>query len=141
MFLCSLIEELCAKEENFKTGCNFNFGHECSSNATFCGVTAFTDLCCAAVRTDAPCMHHETSHSKIQRFQFENLLNCLNQAFNVDDLFLGATIVAEPLKLTTESVKILREGGMNLRKFQTNSRKLRKKWLENIVISLNSDIP
>ena len=29
MFLCSLIEELCAKEENFKTGCNFNFGHEC----------------------------------------------------------------------------------------------------------------
>ena len=29
MFLCSLIEELCAKEENDKTGCNFNFGHEC----------------------------------------------------------------------------------------------------------------
>ena len=30
MFLCSLIEELCTKEENDKTGCNFNFGHECS---------------------------------------------------------------------------------------------------------------
>ena len=29
MFLCSLIEELCIKEENAKTGCNFNFGHEC----------------------------------------------------------------------------------------------------------------
>ena len=29
MFLCSLIEELCTKEENDKTGCNFNFGHEC----------------------------------------------------------------------------------------------------------------
>ena len=29
MFLCSLNEELCAKEENGKTGCNFNFGHEC----------------------------------------------------------------------------------------------------------------
>ena len=28
MFLCSLIEELCTKEENDKTGCNFNFGHE-----------------------------------------------------------------------------------------------------------------
>ena len=29
MFLCSLIEELCTKEENDKTGCNFNFGHVC----------------------------------------------------------------------------------------------------------------
>ena len=28
MLLCSLIEELCTKEENDKTGCNFNFGHE-----------------------------------------------------------------------------------------------------------------
>ena len=29
MFLCSLVEELYTKEENDKTGCNFNFGHEC----------------------------------------------------------------------------------------------------------------
>ena len=29
MFLCSLIEEMCRKEESDKTGCNFNFGHEC----------------------------------------------------------------------------------------------------------------
>ena len=29
MFLCSLIEELCRTEESDKTGCNFNFGHEC----------------------------------------------------------------------------------------------------------------
>ena len=29
MFLRSLIEELLTKEENDKTGCNFNFGHEC----------------------------------------------------------------------------------------------------------------
>ena len=34
MFLCSLIEELCTKEENDKTGCNFNFGHECSFSQT-----------------------------------------------------------------------------------------------------------
>ena len=32
MFLCSLIEELRTKEENDKTGCNFNFGHECIMN-------------------------------------------------------------------------------------------------------------
>ena len=30
MFLCSLIEELCSKEENDKTGCKLNFGHECT---------------------------------------------------------------------------------------------------------------
>ena len=30
MHLCSLIEELCTKEENDKASCNFNFGHECS---------------------------------------------------------------------------------------------------------------
>ena len=29
MFLSSLIEELCIKEENNKTGCKLNFGHEC----------------------------------------------------------------------------------------------------------------
>ena len=31
MFFCSLIEELCTKEENYKTSCNFNFGHVCST--------------------------------------------------------------------------------------------------------------
>ena len=31
MFLCSLIDELCTKKENDKTGCNLNFGHECIS--------------------------------------------------------------------------------------------------------------
>ena len=35
MFLCSLIEELCTKEENDKTGCNFNFGHECIIDSFF----------------------------------------------------------------------------------------------------------
>ena len=35
MFFCSLIEELCTKEENYKTSCNFNFGHECRSEMPF----------------------------------------------------------------------------------------------------------
>ena len=38
MFLCSLIEELCTKEENVKTGCNFNFGHECILNGVIMSV-------------------------------------------------------------------------------------------------------
>ena len=32
MFLSSLIEELCTKEENDKTGCKLNFEHECNSD-------------------------------------------------------------------------------------------------------------
>ena len=30
MFLYSLIEELSTKEENNKTGCSFNFEHQCN---------------------------------------------------------------------------------------------------------------
>ena len=29
MFLCLLTEELCSKEGNNKTGCSFNFEHQC----------------------------------------------------------------------------------------------------------------
>ena len=35
MFLCSLVEKLCTKGENDKTGYNFNFGHECTFNKIF----------------------------------------------------------------------------------------------------------
>ena len=35
MFLSSLGEELYTKEENDKTGCNFNFGHECKIETKF----------------------------------------------------------------------------------------------------------
>ena len=35
MFLYSLIEELCTKEENGKKGRNFNFGRECTSIFNF----------------------------------------------------------------------------------------------------------
>ena len=35
MFLCSLTDELCTKEENDKTGCKLNFGHECISKIQF----------------------------------------------------------------------------------------------------------
>ena len=38
MLFCSLIEELCTKEENYKTSCNFNFGHECTIPFTFSNV-------------------------------------------------------------------------------------------------------
>ena len=40
MFLWSLIEELCTKEENDKTSWNINFGHECT---LFC-LSLFKDL-------------------------------------------------------------------------------------------------
>ena len=44
MFLCSLIEELCTKEENDKTGYKHNFGHECIYIITFESLTLFNIL-------------------------------------------------------------------------------------------------
>ena len=43
MFLCSLIEELCKKEENDKAGCNFNFGHQCISGLRYIRLRSFHD--------------------------------------------------------------------------------------------------
>ena len=36
MFLSLIIDELCRKEENNKTGCSFNFEHQCIYNMQFC---------------------------------------------------------------------------------------------------------
>ena len=44
MFLSSLIEELCTKEENDKTGYKHNFGHECIYIITFESLTLFNIL-------------------------------------------------------------------------------------------------
>ena len=44
MFLCSLTDELCTKEENDKTDCKLNFGHEC---------TNFRKLKCAQYTSDS----------------------------------------------------------------------------------------
>ena len=38
MFLCLLTDELCTKEENDKTGCKRNFGHEYIYIYIFCFV-------------------------------------------------------------------------------------------------------
>ena len=37
-----LVEELCTKEENDKTGCNFNFGHECRIRALMCVLSEYS---------------------------------------------------------------------------------------------------
>ena len=55
MFLCSIIEELCTKEENDKTSCNFNFGHECIIRST---IISFVNLS----KTDEHLFH---SHSYV----------------------------------------------------------------------------
>ena len=53
----------------------------------------------------------------------------LNSSLYVDDLFSGTANVAEALKLTAESIRVLRKEGMNLRKFETNSQEHRRKWI------------
>ena len=49
MFFCSLIEELCTKEGNDKTGCKLNFGHECTLHA-FCKFFYKRGDCVASMR-------------------------------------------------------------------------------------------
>ncbi|GBO22189.1 hypothetical protein AVEN_54003-1 [Araneus ventricosus] len=59
---------------------------------------------------------------------FPETCESLLKSFWVDDLVGGADDVEQALKTTTESVKILKDAGMILRKWQTNSKELREDW-------------
>ncbi|GBN88371.1 hypothetical protein AVEN_242099-1 [Araneus ventricosus] len=59
---------------------------------------------------------------------FPETCESLLKSFWVDDLVGGADYVEQALKTTTESVKILKDAGMILRKWQTNSKELREDW-------------
>ena len=52
MLFCSLIEELCTKEENYKTSCNFNFGHECIFNCVLLLLTLYLASLCLKLNTE-----------------------------------------------------------------------------------------
>lgn len=65
----------------------------------------------------------------------------LNLYLLADDLFYGQIIVMEAFKISAETAYTLNEGWMNLRKLETNSEELRKRWIgENIPVS-NPDTP
>ncbi|GBN74844.1 hypothetical protein AVEN_232280-1 [Araneus ventricosus] len=59
---------------------------------------------------------------------FPETCESLLKSFWVDDLVGGADDVEQALKTTTESVKILKDAGMILRKWQSNSKELREDW-------------
>ncbi|KFM63037.1 hypothetical protein X975_02648, partial [Stegodyphus mimosarum] len=100
------------------------------TRATF-GVTCSPFILACTIK------HHIDKYKNSNFKTFE----MLNSNLYVDDLFSGATTVEEALNLSNEAVKILAEGGFNLRKFETNSLELKQKWLEEKLISLNNDTP
>ncbi|XP_054717305.1 uncharacterized protein LOC129226700 [Uloborus diversus] len=70
---------------------------------------------------------------------FEDYNSILRDQFD-QDLFFGANTTEEAFKLSIEAVEIMNKGGMNLRKFETNSEELRAKWNEQDCIdNFNSD--
>ncbi|GFW35748.1 reverse transcriptase domain-containing protein [Trichonephila clavipes] len=56
----------------------------------------------------------------------------LNTSLYVDDLFAGSSeSVYKAFDLSKDAIEILKDANMNLRKFKTNSKELRKLWNEN----------
>lgn len=62
----------------------------------------------------------------------------LNRDLYVDDLVSGSQGVREVDQLIEHSSHILREAGMNLRKFHSNSKEIREKWGEKGEISIEN---
>ena len=72
MFLCSLIEELCTKDENDKTGYNFNFGHDCIT----------TKSC------PHKCIHHYQNYTYLFFRKMAALKSIFTHAFHLEQDFL-----------------------------------------------------
>ncbi|GFW16229.1 reverse transcriptase domain-containing protein [Trichonephila clavipes] len=57
-----------------------------------------------------------------------------NTSFYVDDLFAGSSeSVSKAFDLSKKAIEILQDANVNLRKFKTHSKKLRKLWNENSI--------
>lgn len=77
----------------------------------------------------------------INKFSSENMevYKMLNSSIYVDDLFYGAESLEQAFNLSTEAYKVLCEAGMNLRKFNTNSEVLKKRWNSYGLIKLENE--
>ena len=65
-------------------------------------------------------------HTDKYRDKFEKIVDEIQNSTYVDDLLTGEDTVKETYDLISTSRGILRDGGLNLRKFSTNSAELRK---------------
>lgn len=82
------------------------------------GITTSPYLLAATVR------HHLKGYEPTE----PAICDLIDKSLYVDDLTSGARTAPEAFEITTRSAEIMREAGMNLRKWRTNSPDLRKLW-------------
>ncbi|XP_054709054.1 uncharacterized protein LOC129218752 [Uloborus diversus] len=77
----------------------------------------------------------------IKKLSVENpeIFKMLNNFIYVDDIFYGSDSVEHACKLSTEAYNVLKEAGMNLRHFSTNSEELEKIWDNNGIVEVQKE--
>ncbi|GFW02634.1 reverse transcriptase domain-containing protein [Trichonephila clavipes] len=71
-------------------------------------------------------------HIRKYKEDYRETYELMNTSLYVDDLFAGSSeSVNKAFNLSKNAIKILEDANMNLRKFKTNSKELRKLWNEN----------
>ncbi|GFV68791.1 reverse transcriptase domain-containing protein [Trichonephila clavipes] len=71
-------------------------------------------------------------HIRKYKEDYRETYEMLDTSFYVDDLFAGSSeSVNKAFDLSKNAIEILKDANMNLRKFKTNSKELRKLWNEN----------
>ncbi|GFW96966.1 integrase catalytic domain-containing protein [Trichonephila clavipes] len=71
-------------------------------------------------------------HIRKYKEDYRETYELLNTSLYVDDLFAGSSeSVYKAFDLSKDAIEILKDANMNLRKFKTSSKELRKLWNEN----------
>ncbi|GFT92019.1 reverse transcriptase domain-containing protein [Trichonephila clavipes] len=71
-------------------------------------------------------------HIRKYKEDYRETYELLNTSLYVEDLFTGSSeSVYKAFDLSKDAIEILKDANMNLRKFKTNSKELRKLWNEN----------
>ena len=82
-----------------------------------------------------------TVHKHVEKYEkeFPNVVKELKYSMYVDDLLSGADTEEEALKFYEESCNILKEAGMELRKWNTNNKVVRNTFISDHVASLGEE--
>ncbi|GFV87229.1 integrase catalytic domain-containing protein [Trichonephila clavipes] len=73
-------------------------------------------------------------HVRKYKGDYRETYELLNTSLYVDDLFAGSSeSVNKAFDLSKNAIEILKDANMNVRKFKTNSKELRKLWNENCI--------
>ncbi|GFX87426.1 reverse transcriptase domain-containing protein [Trichonephila clavipes] len=86
----------------------------------------------AVVRKDKETTKVRMVFDASSKEDYRETYELLNTSLYVDDLFAGSSeSFYKAFDLSKDAIEILKDANMNLRKFKTNSKELRKLWNEN----------